>query len=127
MKMMAEITYNSIDNTHMSVNLKIPIDEFNNITNVIRSALSNSGHVVTEVDKNGERLYTIAEVFPEASPGMMLRGLRGKLELTRTQFAKRIGVSRRHISEMENNKRTIGIDMAKRIAVEFNVPYKLFL
>jgi DNA-binding XRE family transcriptional regulator len=126
-KIMTEITSNPVDDTHMSINLKIPLDEFSNISNVIRSALSNSGHTVAEVDENGERLYTIEEVFPEASPGMMLRGLRGKLELTQIQFAKRIGVSQHHVSEMENSKRTIGIDMAKRIAAEFNVPYKLFL
>jgi DNA-binding XRE family transcriptional regulator len=126
-KMMTEITYNLVDDTHMSINLKIPLDEFNNVTNVIRSALSNSGHAVTETDENGERLYTIEEVFPEASPGMMLRGLRGKLELTQIQFAKRLGVSQHHISEIENSKRTIGIDMDKRLADEFNVPYKLFL
>ena len=94
----------------------------------IRGVLALSGHEVAQLDVDtGERLYSIEEVFPEATPGMMLRGLRGKEELTQAEFAKRLGVSQHHVSEMENNKRAIGIDMAKRIAAEFKVPYKMFL
>jgi transcriptional regulator with XRE-family HTH domain len=51
----------------------------------------------------------------------MLRGLRGKEALTQKEFAERIGISQHHVSEMENNKRKIGIEMAKRIAGEFKV------
>jgi transcriptional regulator with XRE-family HTH domain len=58
---------------------------------------------------------------------MMLRGLRGKEELTQAEFAKRLGISQHHVSEMENDKRAIGDDMARRIAEKFKVPYKMFL
>jgi DNA-binding XRE family transcriptional regulator len=124
--MFAEMTYRPADNSHAVINLKIPASELDNIVEIIRSAFTTSGYNIEENDNFKEKLYNIDDVFPEATPGMLLRGLRGKMELTQTQFAKRIGVSQHHISEMENNKRKIGIDMAKRIAGEFNIPYKIF-
>ncbi|MDR2668349.1 MAG: helix-turn-helix domain-containing protein [Desulfovibrio sp.] len=72
-------------------------------------------------------IFTSDEAFPDATPGMMLHGLRGKVGLTQKEFAERLGISQHHVSEMENNKRKIGIEMAKRIAEEFKVPYKAFL
>jgi plasmid maintenance system antidote protein VapI len=94
----------------------------------IRGVLALSGHDVAQIDEDtGERLYSIEEVFPEATPGMVLRGLRGKEDLTQAEFAKRLGISQHHVSEMENNRRKIGLEMAKRIGEAFNVSYKIFL
>ncbi|NCC85676.1 MAG: XRE family transcriptional regulator [Clostridia bacterium] len=42
-------------------------------------------------------------------------------------MAKATGIPRRHISEMENNKRTIGKERAKRMAEVLNVDYRVFL
>ncbi len=126
--MLAEMTYRPIDNQNAVINVKVPITAVGKVMDTFRGVLTLSGHEVAQMDEEtGERLYSIEEVFPEATPGMMLRGLRGKEELTQAEFAKRLGVSQHHVSEMESNKRTIGIDMAKRIAAEFKVPYKTFL
>jgi DNA-binding XRE family transcriptional regulator len=126
--MLAEITYRPVDNHNAVISLKVPVSDVGAIMTTIRGILALSGHEVAQLDEDaGERLYSIEEVFPEATPGMMLRGLRGKEEMTQAEFAKRLGISQHHISEMENNKRTIGIDMAKRIAEAFKVPYKMFL
>jgi DNA-binding XRE family transcriptional regulator len=125
--MLAEMRYHSIDNSRAEINLTVPLAAVNNVVEAIRGMLKLSGHEVFHVTDEGERLYSIEEVFPEASPGMMLRGLRGKEELTQAEFAKRLGVSQHHVSEMENNKRKIGLEMAKRIGEEFKVPYKMFL
>jgi len=38
-----------------------------------------------------------------------------------------IGVRPSHISEMENGKRTIGKEMAKRLAKALGTEYKVFL
>lgn len=72
------------------------------------------------------------EVFKEdlkkhGEAGVALRGLRAREGLTQKQLAKRIKVSQHHISEMENRKRPIGKEMAKRLEKEFNVSYKVFL
>lgn len=126
--MLAEMAYRPIDDKSAVINVKVPIAAVNKVMDTIRGVLFLSGHEVTQLDeKTGERLYSIEEVFPEATPGMVLRGLRGKEELTQKDFAVRLGVSQHHISEMENNKRTISLEMAKRIGAEFKVPFKIFL
>jgi DNA-binding XRE family transcriptional regulator len=126
--MLAEMTSRPIDKHNAMISLKIPASDVDAVMDTIRGVLALSGHKVAQLDEDtGERLYSIEEVFPEATPGMMLRGLRGKEELTQAKFAGRLGISQHHVSEMENNKRGIGIDMAKRIADAFNVPYKMFL
>ena len=81
----------------------------------------------TKAGKQSKKSYTIEEVFPDSHPGIRLRGLRGKLGITQTEMAKRLRVAQHHISEMENRKRKISLDMAKRIGSEFGVSYKVFL
>lgn len=56
-----------------------------------------------------------------------LRGLREREDLTQEEFGKRINVDRVNISHMERGKRSIGKDIAKRIAQEFDTDYRLFL
>lgn len=65
------------------------------------------------------------EGFSEA--GLMLRGSRYKADLTQKELAKKIGVKTHHISEMEHGKRTIGKQMAHRLASALNVDYHVFL
>jgi len=60
-------------------------------------------------------------------PGVLLRGSRYKLELTQQEVSEALGVSQHHISEMENGKRSIGKEMAKRLAEFFKTDYRLFL
>jgi DNA-binding XRE family transcriptional regulator len=70
---------------------------------------------------------TLEEVFPDLHAGSAIRGLRDREELTQAQLAKKIGVKRHHISEMEHGKRPIGKEMAKRLARALHTDYKLFL
>lgn len=72
-----------------------------------------------EVSKNDIEKYT--EV------GIMLRGNRYKNNLTQKQLAAAIGISQHHISEMENGKRPIGKEMARRLAEFFKTDYRIFL
>lgn len=65
------------------------------------------------------------EKFGEA--GVTLRGNRYKKGITQVDLSKAIGVSQHHISEMENGKRTIGKEMAKRLAEFFDTDYRVFL
>ena len=59
--------------------------------------------------------------------GQMLRGSRHKNNITQKAIAEAIGISPHHISEMENGKRPIGKEMAKRIANFFKTDYRIFL
>ena len=71
------------------------------------------------------------EAYPEYKdedlPGVCLRGSRYKEGITQKQLANMIGIPQRHISEMENGKRTIGKEMAKRLGKALNIGYKVFL
>jgi transcriptional regulator with XRE-family HTH domain len=56
-----------------------------------------------------------------------IRGYRYRENLTQRQLAELTGIPQRHISEMENGKRTIGKEMAKRLAKALHTDYKMFL
>ena len=55
-----------------------------------------------------EEFVDPATVFPQRSPGTLLRGARNRENLTQQKLADMCGISRHHISEMESGKRTIG-------------------
>lgn len=71
------------------------------------------------------------ECFPEVTdenlPGIALAGARVKEGITQRQLSQLTGIPQRHISEMENGKRTIGRERAKRLADALKVNYKVFL
>jgi len=71
------------------------------------------------------------EAYPEYKdedlPGVCLRGSRYKEGITQKLLANMIGIPQRHISEMENGKRPIGKEMAKRLGKALNIGYKVFL
>jgi hypothetical protein len=71
------------------------------------------------------------EAYPECSEaqliGKALAGARYRQELTQMQLSEMTGIPQRHISEMENGKRPIGKEMAKRLGKALNISYKVFL
>lgn len=71
------------------------------------------------------------DAYPDCSEnqliGKALAGARYREGLTQIQLAELTGIPQRHISEMENGKRVIGKEMAKRLANALNASYKLFL
>lgn len=70
------------------------------------------------------------EAFPELqenAPGTYLAGARHREGLTQRQLADRTGIPQRHISEMENGKRPIGKETAKKLADVLEVDYRVFL
>ncbi len=71
------------------------------------------------------------DAYPECNEaeliGKALAGARYREGLTQTRLAELTGVPQRHISEMENGKRPIGKEMAKRLGKALNISYKVFL
>jgi plasmid maintenance system antidote protein VapI len=76
-------------------------------------------------------LIPVNELFEEfeedSLPGVALLGARTKENITQKQLSKLTGIPQRHISEIENNKRTIGKKRAKMIEKALKVHYKIFL
>ena len=60
-------------------------------------------------------------------PGVLLKGLRYREGLNQIKFAKKLNISQPNLSAMENGKRIIGKDLAKRIAEIFLLDYRIFL
>ena len=60
-------------------------------------------------------------------PGVFLAGARYREGLTQAQLAQKTGIARRHISEMENNKRPIGKANARKLGEALGVdPHRFF-
>ena len=108
-----------IDEDYVTIRLRV---HRNNAAKVREYAKS-----IEEVE---ERTYTVAEVFPEyvgKEQQVALRGYRHREELTQRQLAELTGIPQRHISEMENGRRPIGKEMAKRLSKALKANYKVFL
>ena len=74
-----------------------------------------------------DELVSPAAVFPRRSPATLLRGARNREGITQQALASMCGISRHHISEMENGKRAIGKRNAGRLGEALNVDPRLFL
>jgi DNA-binding XRE family transcriptional regulator len=74
-----------------------------------------------------EESFYLEEVFPDLHQGSAIRGLRLRQGLTQEQLAQLLGVKRPNLSEMENGKRPIGKNMAKRLAQVLKTDYRVFL
>lgn len=61
------------------------------------------------------------------TPGYFVYLYRKRRDLTQIELAKRLDIKQHHISEMENNRRSIGKVMAKRIAALLDFDYKKLL
>ena len=62
-----------------------------------------------------------------SEPGVLLKGLRYREGLSQIEFAKKLNINQTNLSAMENGKRTIGKEFAKRIADLFGLDYRIFL
>ena len=60
-------------------------------------------------------------------PAVLLKGLRYREGLSQLEFAKKLNISQTNLSAMENGRRTIGKELAKKIAEIFKVNYRIFL
>jgi DNA-binding XRE family transcriptional regulator len=125
--MVAQISIHSLGEGRAEIHLNLPAEDAARTAEAIRHLLEFDGQDIQQVNDAGEQIYSVAEVFPDASPAKVLRGLRGKEDMTQAAFAARIGISQHHVSEMETGKRPITIEMAKRIGEAFGVSYKIFL
>lgn len=90
--------------------------------------------MITEDENDGEDEYTewdesplAKEIKAERTPGLVLAAYRERAGLTLVQLAEKIGTKYTAISAMENNRRPIGLRMAKKLGSALNVDYTKFL
>jgi ribosome-binding protein aMBF1 (putative translation factor) len=82
--------------------------------------------------KSPKSSVTIKKLFERldtkfTKAGALLKGLRLREGLSQVQFAKKINVNQANLSSMENGRRPIGKDVAKRIQKVFGADYRYFL
>lgn len=100
---------------------------------VRRSDAERIKRYVTSIEaekEGGSRPWreVFSELRPDDSiPSAILRGSRVKEELTQAELAGMTGIPRRHISEMEHGKRTIGKETARKLAKALHCDYRVFL
>ncbi len=124
---MPERMRESITTNFADVCIRVPKAEVNRVRSAFSQFLDLAGVQYSIPDNDDEGMVTWEEAFPELGAGSVLQGARDREELTQAELAEKIGVKPHHISEMENGKRTIGKDMAKRLAKALNTGYKVFL
>lgn len=83
-------------------------------------------------DNDDDSVASINDVFGDliqkhGEPGVLLKGLRYKEDLSQIEFAEMIGITQTNLSAMENGRRSIGKEIAKRIEKKFGMDYRLFL
>lgn len=112
---------------HTEINLSIPSNKADAVLEALRGMLPLAGLKVRRVNEEGEKICSVKEVFPDASPEMALRGFRGKMEWTQQELADKLGTTQNSISDMESGKRPISKAMAVRLGEVFDISYKVFL
>ena len=125
-----ELMNRPITKDFVEINLRIPRKKRDTILEIIEDVLKLADieyALQTEHSEKSDETVALEDVFPNLHPGSAIRGLRYREEFTQAQLAEKIGVKRHHISEMENGKRPIGKEMAKRLAEVLHTDYKVFL
>jgi DNA-binding XRE family transcriptional regulator len=124
---MLELTKRRTTAKHYEICIKAPARDAEKILDATREFLRLAGHEVREVDLDEEKLFDACEVFPDSHPGRILRGLRTREDMTQAELAAKAGLKPHHISEMENAKRPIGKEVAKRLAGALNSDFRILL
>jgi len=110
---------------------KHPIDDMVTLSLKVRRHNVNLVKRYAEsIEAEEERTYTVAEVFPEyigKESQIALRAYRTREGLTQQQLAGLTGIPQHHISEMENGKRSIGKERAKKLAEALHCDYRQLL
>jgi DNA-binding XRE family transcriptional regulator len=81
-----------------------------------------------EVEENVSADEVLKDVYKKyGKTGSVIRGFRAREDMTQIKLAKKLGVTQGDLSKMENGNRSVGKDMARRLAKVFNTDYRVFL
>jgi len=123
---MPELTKRPVTTGFADICFRVPIAMADSVKEAIEKILDLTG-IEYSISKENEKPVSWEEAFPEYGPGDTLKGARLMEGLTQAQLADKIDIKPHHVSEMENGKRPIGKEMAKRFAKALHTGYKVFL
>ena len=114
---------------HIEVNIKGIIHQ-----KLISLLKEEYGEEVKVIEDDDDKLVNVVETpwyrdIKEAlTPGEVMRIYRENLTMTKTRLGELLeGIPRQHISNMENGKRPISLNTAKKLAKLFNIPIERLL
>jgi transcriptional regulator with XRE-family HTH domain len=70
----------------------------------------------TKPDKSLDALEATKDVWKKMTFGGLIRSLRMSDEISQVDLAKKIGVSKQFLSDVEHNRKEVGIGFAKKVA-----------
>jgi len=103
---MPELTKRPVTTGFADICFRVPIAMADSVKEAIEKILDLTG-IEYSISKENEKPVSWEEAFPE--------------------YADKIDIKPHHVSEMENGKRPIGKEMAKRFAKALHTGYKVFL
>lgn len=85
-----------------------------------------------QLDESHDKAVPATDLFPDLAdpkktPGIALRGIRLRLDLTQKEMAEKIEVSQGDLSKIEKGERPVGKKLAMRIGKKLGIDYKRFL
>jgi len=90
-------------------------------------ALELGAKLVEESEVTAVPVEQVEAEFADNPIGTILQGVRFREGITQVELSRSTGIPQRHISEMENGKRTIGKANAGKLAKAMDVDYRIFL
>lgn len=95
--------------------VRVKTDDADAVEAVIRRALDEA------------RTYTPEEVFGPRDPGRLIRGGRAREGWTQVELAKRLGISKTVVSDLERGRRPVSKKMATKLGEVFGSSSLVFL
>ena len=81
-----------------------------------------------QVEENVPADDVLREVHEKyGKTGSVIRGFRAREEMAQIELARKLGVTQGDLSKMENGKRPVGKEMARRLAKVFSTDYRVFI
>ena len=90
-------------------------------------AIELGANLVEELEVTAVKAEQVEAEFADNPVGTILQGVRFREGITQVELSGNTGIPQRHISEMENGKRTIGKVNARKLAKAMDVDYRIFM
>ena len=81
-----------------------------------------------QVEENVPADEVLGDVYSKyGKTGSVIRGFRARENMTQIELARKLGVTQGDLSKMENGKRPVGKEMARRLAKVFRSDFRVFV
>jgi DNA-binding XRE family transcriptional regulator len=116
-----------VEKTHR-INIEVTGEGLATVQTIIQSALPNA-IITTESDDSvlWEETDLAKEIRASKTPGKLLRAYRERADMSIVELARKVGTKYPNISAMENDRRSIGLRMARKLGTALRVEYRKLL